>query len=446
MKQFNRKHDTIFWYSKSDSWTFNKEDIRVPYKDPNQSFRAAFDDGEGWSDEDLDELRKKGKVPEDWWEFSVAARLRVDGVERTGYPTEKPNKLIERIIRAASSEGDIVMDFFGGSGATAFVAEKLGRRWITCDLGKLSFYSMQKRILRIQDSKSVDDGEKKYGKKARSFVTAQLGVYDLKKALDLEWQKYQDFVGGLFEIDIKKNKVSGFEFDGKKGGFPVKIFDYRTFKESSINEDYLKSMHSAIGRKANSRVYIIAPANYVEFLSNYHEIDSTKYYFLKIPYHVIKELHKTPFQKLRQPQSKKNVNDLEEAVGFHFIRHPEVKSSIKIEDSQVKILIKSFTSRELESDKEPDEKGVTNFETLSAVFIDKSYNGKAFELDQAFFADELLPKKSQKKDDDANIKKELKKADRSGLEITLNKSELDKQIMLIYTDIYGNDFTEIFSI
>jgi len=78
MKQFNRKHDTILWYSKSDKWTFNKDDIRVPYKDPNQSFRTAFDSGDGWDDDDLNELREKGKVPEDWWEFSVAARLRVD--------------------------------------------------------------------------------------------------------------------------------------------------------------------------------------------------------------------------------------------------------------------------------------------------------------------------------------------------------------------------------
>lgn len=447
IKQFNRKHDTIFWYSKSDKWTFNKDQIRVPYKDPNQSFRAAFDDGEGWDEEDLEELRKKGKVPEDWWEFSVAARLRVDGVERTGYPTEKPNKFLERIIKATSDEDDIVMDFFGGSGATAYMAEKLGRKWITCDLGKLSYFTMQKRILQIENSKDLEDQNKKYGKKSKSFVTAQLGIYDLKKALDLEWQKYQEFVSGLFEVEIKKNKIAGLEFEGKKGSFPVKIFDYQTFKNSTINEKYLKDMHAVVGKKASGRVYIIAPANFVDFLSNYHEIDGVKYYFLKIPYHVIKELHKTPFQKLRQPQSKKNVNDLEEAIGFHFIRHPEVKSELKKDKDGVKILIKSFTSQELESDKAQDEKGMKNFETLSAVFVDKSYNGKAFEMDEAFFADELLPKKTTKKEEDEeDIKAELKKIEKKGLEISFKKSELGKQIMVVYTDIYGNDFTETFTV
>ena len=337
------------------------------------------------------------------------------------------------------------MDFFGGSGATSYMAEKLGRKWITCDLGKLSYFTMQKRILQIQTSKDLENPKKKYSKKAKSFVTAQLGIYDLKKALDLEWQKYQEFVSGLFEVDIKKNKIAGFEFDGKKGDYPVKIFDYRKFKDSAINENYLKEMHGVVGKKASGRVYIIAPVNFVEFLTNYHEIDGVKYYFLKIPYHVIKELHKTTFQKLRQPQSKKNVNDLDEAIGFHFIRQPEVKSKLKKNKDEVKILIKSFVCHELESDKAQDEKGMKNFETLSAVFIDKKYNGKAFEMDEAFFADELLPKKSKKKEDE-NIKEELKKIQEKGVEISLKKSELGKQIMVIYTDIYGNDFTETFDI
>lgn len=361
------------------------------------------------------------------------------------YPTQKPELLLKRIIESSTEHGDLIVDFFGGSGTTMAVAEKLGRKWITCDIGKLSYYTMQKRVLCIQNSKGLDDPQKKYGKKAKSFVTAQLGMYDLKKALDLEWQKYQGFVSSLFEVDIKKNKIAGFEFDGKKDGFPVKVFDYRTFKDSAINEDYLKEIHAVVGKKASGRVYIIAPANCVDFLSNYHEIDGVKYYFLKIPYHVIKELHKTPFQKLRQPQSKKNVNDLEEAIGFHFIRHPELKSELKESKKEVKILIKSFVSHKLEFDKTQSEKGMKNFETLSAVFVDKNYNGQAFEMDEAFFADELLSEKTKKKEsEDEDIKKaKLKKKE---LEIPLKKSELGKQVMVIYTDIYGNDFTETFTI
>lgn len=442
-------HDTILFYAKSkDNKMFNKQ--YEPYSEEYIEKRFVHEDEKGrYRLQGNDQRRQylsdsKGKAITSVWDIPD---INVMALEKTGYPTQKPEALLERIIRASSNEGDLIMDFFGGSGATVSTAERIGRRWVTCDLGKLAYYTMQKQILRIEDSKDLNDSKKKYSKKAKSFVTAQLGIYDLKKALDLEWQKYQEFVAGLFEIEIKKNKIAGFEFDGKKSDFPVKIFDYRTFKDSTINEAYLKEVHAVVGKKASGRVYIIAPANYVDFLSNYYEIDDVKYYFLKIPYHVIKELHKTPFQKLRQPQSKKNVNDLEEAIGFHFIRHPEVKSELKKDKNTVNILIKSFVSHELESDKEQDEKNMKNFETLSAVFIDKSYNGKAFEMDEAFFADELLPKKTKRKEiEGKDIKAELKKIEKTGLQIPLKKSELGDQVMVIYTDIYGNDFTETFTI
>jgi len=449
--RFAKKHDSILVYAKTDRPFFNEKEVKISYSkeyikshfkdkdDQGKLCRKRYDAGK-WRTYYPDE----GMIPNDVWEMPYENSMSTD---RTGYPTQKPEPLIERFVKAYTKKDDIVFDFFGGSGTTMIVAEKLNRRWITCDLGKLAYFTMQKRILQIEDSKDLTDPKKKYNEKAKSFVTAQLGIYDLKKALDLEWQKYQEFVSALFEVEIKKNKIAGFEFEGKKGDFPVKIFDYQTFKNSTINEKYLKEMHAVVGKKASGRVYIIAPANYVDFLSNYHEIDGVKYYFLKIPYHVIKELHKTPFQKLRQPQSKRNVNDLEEAIGFHFIRHPEVKSELKKDKDGVKILIKSFTSQELESDKAQDEKGMKNFETLSAVFVDKSYNGKAFEMDDAFFADELLPKKTNKKEDsDEDIKAELKKIEKKGLEISFEKTELGKQIMVIYTDIYGNDFTETFTV
>ncbi len=471
MKQFNRKHDTILWYSKTQKWVFNKEDIRVPYKDPNQWFRKAFDAGDGWNENDLDELRSKGKVPEDWWEFSIAARLRVDGVERTWYPTEKPNKFLERIIKATTNKGDIVLDFFGWSGSTAFTSEKLGRKWITCDLGKLSYFTIQKRILQIQNSKKVlgikqkekksyhkcekcndkkvlckiemVDLDEKYSQKARSFITASLGSYDLEKTFELERKKYLDFVSGLFEISLNKYKISGFEFEGKKDNYPVIIYDYKKYKDSSIDENYLNDLHKNIGKKVGSRVYIIAPINFVDFVDDFIEIDDVRYYFLKIPYHIINELHKKPFVKVRQPQSKSRVNDIEEAIGFHFKRPPEVKAEISKDKDEIKIIIKSFKTTELQSDKTKEEKSYDNFETLSSVFLDKTYNGKSFEMDEAFFADDLLPKKPKKEED---LREYLKELSKSGVEIVLKSKEVEKQIMVVFTDIYGNDFTQTFTI
>ena len=147
MQQFSRKHDTIFWYSKDKEWIFNENNARIPYKDPNQSFRSAFDSsGEGWTKEDLIKLREKGKVAEDWWEFPVAARRKVDGLYRVDYATEKPFQILERIIKASSNEGMLIADFFGGSGVTATVAHKLGRRFIHCDIGINSIETTRDRL------------------------------------------------------------------------------------------------------------------------------------------------------------------------------------------------------------------------------------------------------------------------------------------------------------
>ena len=114
--------------------------------------------------------------------------------EKIGYPTQKPEQLLKRIILSSTNEGDIVLDFFGGSGTTAAVAEKLNRKWISCDIGKLSFYTIQKRILNIEKSKNLENPKKKYGKQAKSFVTVNTGQYDLEKVFNLKSKEYSDFV------------------------------------------------------------------------------------------------------------------------------------------------------------------------------------------------------------------------------------------------------------
>src|SRR5262249_1903974 len=84
--------------------------------------------------------------------------------ERLGYPTQKPEALLERITKASSNEGDLVLDCFCGSGTTAAVAEKLGRRWIACDLGRFAIHTTRKRLLQIPD--------------VRPFVVQNLGKYE----------------------------------------------------------------------------------------------------------------------------------------------------------------------------------------------------------------------------------------------------------------------------
>jgi DNA modification methylase len=136
---FNRKHDTILVYTKSEDYTFNVDEVREPYS-PNtvKTFESSPKAGFG----KIPDLAR-GKVPEDWWYFPVVARLHS---ERTGYPTQKPEALLERIIRASSNPGDLVADFFCGSGTSLAVAERTQRRFVGVDTSWRAIHTSRARL------------------------------------------------------------------------------------------------------------------------------------------------------------------------------------------------------------------------------------------------------------------------------------------------------------
>ena len=137
MRQFNRKHDTLFWYTMGKTWTFNRDAVRIPYKDSNQRPREAYNTGNAFDPENIERMRSKGKVPETWWAqergngLAIVARSKT---ENLGYPTQKPLALLTRIITASSNEGDVVLDPFCGCGTTIHAAQNLRRKWIGIDV------------------------------------------------------------------------------------------------------------------------------------------------------------------------------------------------------------------------------------------------------------------------------------------------------------------------
>lgn len=176
MKQFNRKHDNILWYTKSDKWLFNDNEIRMAHSEKTKdNFKDGLR-GSGFIGDNYE--LNDGKIPEDWWELAIAQRFPNDGIKRTGYPTEKPWALLERIIKASSNEGDLIADFFCGSGTTAAVAEKLGRKWITTDLGRFSVHTTRKRMIGIQ--RELQDN----GRDFRAFEILNLGKYERQFFMD----------------------------------------------------------------------------------------------------------------------------------------------------------------------------------------------------------------------------------------------------------------------
>ncbi len=137
---FNRKHDMILFYSKTDQYTFNVDEVRIPYAaNTIETFKSSKKAGFG-KVPDLE----RGKVPEDWWYFPVVARLHS---ERTGYPTQKPEALMERIILASTNQGDLVADFFGGAGTTAVVASRLKRQFISSDFQPRAMHTTRSRLV-----------------------------------------------------------------------------------------------------------------------------------------------------------------------------------------------------------------------------------------------------------------------------------------------------------
>ncbi len=173
--QYARNHDMILYYSRSNDYVYHTQ--YLPYTEEYIKQRYTKDDNDGRgpytdqaigtrSEESLKELEKdnrifvtsngkrrvkyylseaKGIALDDSW--NDISEVNSMAKENVGYATQKPEPLLERIIKASSNEGDLVCDFFGGSGTTAAVAERLGRRWITCDIGKPAALVMRKRFI-----------------------------------------------------------------------------------------------------------------------------------------------------------------------------------------------------------------------------------------------------------------------------------------------------------
>jgi len=139
-RTFGRKHDTILWYGRSADYAFYPDAISVPRK-PNSHMRVVTtEDGELVQEKTDRKTGKvyrypinRGKVPEDWW--TDIETLNRSDKERTGYPTQKPERLLTRLIAGASAEGNTVADFFCGSATTAVVSQRLDRRFMAVDAG-----------------------------------------------------------------------------------------------------------------------------------------------------------------------------------------------------------------------------------------------------------------------------------------------------------------------
>ena len=423
-KDFQRNHDVIFRYTKSGDYVYN-----VQYDPYSESTIKRFDkvDRDGRRYKIVTKrgetfrvyMKDEGTPADDVWYYQIVVG---GATEDTGFPTQKPEKLLERIIKASSNMGDLVLDCFAGSGTTGAVAEKLGRRWIMVDSSKLAIYTMIKRLHSLKQ----EIGNKGKPLKPKPFVLYNAGLYeDHDTIIKMGEDQYKKFAMELFQVEPKEIEINGLKMNGVLFNCPVRVFSQKGY----LTEEYIEDLHKTVGKSLKSRMFIIAPASRVYFLQDYIEKNGIRYYVLRIPYSVIDELHKRAFTRPMQPTSASAINQNIEAIGFDFIHPPEVKAEyykIKPKDKLTRFMggeelvieIKKFEA--VQRSKEPIEFKDPK-DALSMVFVDRDYNGEFFNMTDYFFADEI------------------KKQD---YKIRL-PSKAGKQIMIIYLDVLGNERIEV---
>jgi DNA modification methylase len=215
-KHFARKHDTVFWYSKGKEYTFNVKDVSIPRK-RNKHMRMGVDENDREYEEKTDAKTGKvyrwyfdeGRIPFDYWtdiEF-----INREAKERMGYPTQKPEALLDRIIKASSNPTDIILDPFCGCGTAIVVAQKLGRRWVGIDVSPTACKLMRNRM------------EKLTGKKV-STINIEKSAEELKLLHPFE---FQNWVFDALHGRVNPRRTGDLGIDGwVEMGVPTQVKQY----------------------------------------------------------------------------------------------------------------------------------------------------------------------------------------------------------------------------
>lgn len=275
LKQYPKNHDSIFYYSKSDTRTFNlpredyQESTLKQYKFEDEKGKYRLQELRDYTQQSIEKFKKEGKIEDtsagpklkqylDDKEGKVVETVWTDinRLSNIAYPTEKPEPLLERIIKTSSNEGDLVADFFVGSGTTLAVAEKLNRKWIGSDLGKFGIHTSRKGMIDVQRKL------KKEGKNYRAFEILNLGKYERQFYVGINpnlreeeqqkqiAQKEKDFISLILSA-YKAEDVEGFKtFHGKKSSRlvavgPINLPVSRLFVEAVVTECVEKKITKA---------------------------------------------------------------------------------------------------------------------------------------------------------------------------------------------------------
>jgi DNA modification methylase/CRISPR/Cas system-associated endoribonuclease Cas2 len=353
---FKRKHDSIFLYKKNNEYIFNK--VYRPYKALNATKKLSHGSTKESSPETMEVLLERGTDLEDWWnDIYTTDRVRN---ELENYPTQKPEALLERIIKASSNANSIILDCFAGSGTTLAVAEKLNRRWIGADCNKGAIQTTIKRLSKIKQETNKENKKQDLFKdnlprgnlvnKSPDILHFRVNNYDFQERFAL-----REIIFEKYGIE----KINDSFFDGALGGELVKIVEFNkplTRLEIQEIKDELKNMRSEEERN----IIVICSGQEVAL-----EAEIAAYNKL-LPINKI---------KIRDIQ-KDGLIAFEPAVANVSIKKDGVKTLVEIKNYLSPTILKR-----LEIDKNLFEEQITDFKAqIDMVLFDFNFDGKVFNV------------------------------------------------------------------
>ena len=375
-KNFPRKHDLIYFYTKSENYYFDESATLIEY-DTKAFKRYDKIDSEGrrykiYYDKDRNQRKaylKEGKPTE---VFNIPF---VQGIasERLDFVTQKPEDLVKRFIIASSKVGDVVADFFCGSGTTGATAEKLGRRWIMTDLSKFSIQVTRKRLLDIHHSKDLlDEKKKEYGNPARPFEILNIGNYSVG-----EWNGREDeFVKFILQL-YQAKPLTGFNYiHGEKEkravhvgslSAPVTLEEIKTVVDECKDNNFktLDALGLEWGYEVNELAKALAKKSNVDLrliqIPSYNELSSALVGFdlnlFKIPDEIVEK------------EISKNIK---------FIELPYLEVETKIKGKNVELKIADFQLPPTAELAEISEKIKDPVDLIDYWAVDWNYRGDTF--------------------------------------------------------------------
>jgi DNA modification methylase len=447
IRQPGRIHDSILMYTRSPgAWVWNKQ--HTPYDPEYIATNFKFDDNDGrgpYSSEKLTNPHPGGysysykgyPPPAKGWSCpeetmrrrDVEGRLifpskssgiirykrylrESDGIQiqdlwldlqpvaRPKYPTEKPETLLERVIVASSNEGDLVLDCFAGSGSTLRTAERLGRRWIGVDCGKLSIHTATRDLLTTKGT---------HGEPVKPFSVYHAGLYNPEELAEkLDTAAWTAFVLDLFGASHKPSTRYGVQFHGRIGRNTLvhvvdpKPADLFTAQHGHVEVGltYLQSLVDASKPGPRTKLAVVVPDTATKKSTGlrqtvYHlraagSTHTTEVRVLKVPPAVTAD-----FLALDQPGNEKAVNALIDAHGFNVAIPPDVELTKKLVKGKPVVTIKSFESNSVVRATKSNPTGSNpsdEREDLAIVLVDYEHEQDRFDFEEVMYGDDLAKK------------------------------------------------------